>query len=228
MINNLISNRDKRYEKKFQFNLGYEEAINAFLRSENFKEIYKMREINSLYYDDYNFTNFKESEDGISKRSKIRARYYDNGKEGFNLEYKLKEENLNWKIYETNKSNENYKLLPLRESTFKSSNNIYLPTVIKSIYYPKVFIRYLRKYFVSKDNSLRITIDYRIRFFSVKISKKFIKIGFPRENLYNVLELKYDNSVSIDEFFIKTLSNDFNLNLSRSSKYCESIKNIFA
>tara|TARA_B100000212_G_C27383533_1_gene538159 strand:- start:4147 stop:4833 length:687 start_codon:yes stop_codon:yes gene_type:complete len=226
MPNQIITNQEKRYERKFQFDLGQENAISVFLRCENFKEIYKKREITSLYYDDYNYTNFIESEDGISKRSKIRARYYNEGKEGFNLEYKIKEDNLNWKRFETGESIQKNQLLPVRESTLGSRIKICLPTIIKNVYSPKVLIRYLRKYFVSKDNSFRVTIDYKIRFSSAISSDKFIDIGVPRENLYNVLELKYGNSISIDKVFIKKLSNNFNLNLSRYSKYCEAIKNI--
>ena len=63
--------------------------ISTFLLSHGFKEIFKEREVNSIYYDDYDFSNYQNSENGIKDRTKIRARYYDS-EDGFNLEYKLK------------------------------------------------------------------------------------------------------------------------------------------
>ena len=220
--------QQKRYERKFQFLLGYEDAINTFLRCEKFREIYKMREINSLYYDDFTFTNYSDSEEGINKRSKIRARYYDDGKEGFNLEHKIKQDNLNWKVFQNNQSIMGCQLLPIKESFSRLKSDILLPSTINNIYTPKVFITYLRKYFLSKDDSLRITIDYKIRYGGASKSSNYINVQNPRENLYNVLELKYNNSISLEEVFIKKLCHEFNFNLSRSSKYCEAVRNIFS
>ena len=131
--------------------------ISTFLLSHGFKEIFKERNENSIYYDDYDFSNYQNSENGIKDRTKIRARYYDSGKDGFNLEYELKNKNLNWKIFKTNNPNEIGNLLPLYiaggETLFKE---IKLPSSINTIFKPKVLVSYLRKYFLCKLQFLNL------------------------------------------------------------------------
>lgn len=218
-----------RYERKFEFPLGYDNAIATFLLCNGFKEIYNQREVNSIYYDDVVFSQFQQSENGISERTKIRARYYDSGIDGFNLEYKLKKENLNWKLFKIENPNEKGVLIPLfisgKNTLFKQ---IKLPSFINTVFKPTVLVSYLRKYFHSKDQNIRITIDYRIKFFCAKLSSDCINIGYERNHLKNVLELKYEDSKSyLNNAFIDLLCKDFNLDLSRSSKYCYAINSIF-
>ena len=217
-----------RYERKFEVPLGHCTIISTFLLSQGFKEIFKKREVNSIYYDDYDFSNYQNSENGIKDRTKIRARYYDSGKDGFNLEYKLKNDNLNWKIFKTNNPNEFGNLFPLyiagEETLFKE---IKLPSSINTIFKPKVLVSYLRKYFLSRDQNLRITIDFEIKFFSSKYTDKRIDIGIERTHFKDVLELKYQESIGSNSDFIDLLCQEFNFDLSRSSKYCYAINSIF-
>ena len=216
-----------RYEHKFELCLGYENAVVSFLLCRGFREIFKKRRVNSLYYDDYHYSKYRESEDGISTRSKIRVRYYDLGEEGYNLEFKIKEDSLNWKKYQSEESKKLNYLLPLKFDLKNTCiTSIDLPANIKKIFYPKVLVSYLRRYFISKDKSLRITIDYKIEFFKAKVTDMCIELGIPRGNSKNVLELKYDNSVLINEQFSKLLCKEFDFNLIRSSKYCNAINNV--
>ena len=217
-----------RYERKFEVPLGHNNIISTFLLSQGFKEIFKQREVNSIYYDDYNFTKFKDSENGLKDRTKIRARYYDSGLDGFNLEYKLKNDNLNWKIFEKNNSKVQGTLLPLFFSRSESMiKRIKLPSSINGVFKPTVLVSYLRKYFLSRDQNLRITIDYRIKFFSAKLTDKGIDIGIERRHFKDVLELKYQESIGSNSEFIELLCQEFNFDLSRSSKYCYAINSIF-
>ncbi len=217
-----------RYERKFEVPFGHSKIISTFLLSKGFKEIFKEREVNSVYYDDYDFSNYQNSENGLKDRTKTRVRYYDSGKDGFKLEYKLKNDNLNWKIYQTNNPNEIGTLFPLyvagSETLFKE---IKLPSSINTIFKPNVLVSYLRKYFLSRDQNLRITIDYEIKFFSSKFTHKRIDIGIERKHFKDVLELKYQESIDSNFDFIDLLCQEFNFDLSRSSKYCYAIKSIF-
>ena len=217
-----------RYERKFEVPLGHCNVISTFLLSQGFKEIFKERKVNSIYYDDYDFSNYQNSENGIKDRTKIRARYYDSGKDGFNLEYKLKNDNLNWKIFKTSNPNEIGSLFPVyiagKEQLF---NEIKLPSSINTIFKPKVLVSYLRKYFLSRNQNLRITIDFQIKFFSSKLSNNRIDIGIERNHFKDVLEIKYQESISSNYDFIDFLCQEFNFDLSRSSKYCYAINSIF-
>ena len=217
-----------RYERKLEVQLGLENSIKTFLLCNGFREIFKLREVNSIYYDDVDYNFFHESEDGLNQRTKIRARYYDSGKEGYKLEYKLKNDNLNWKVYKSSNQKEEGPLIPLIFDFKNSSfNPIRLPASISNVFKPTILVSYLRRYFLSKDHALRATIDYRIKFSKAKLAKTRIDIGLERVHHKNVLELKYDNSIQPSSTFIELLCQEFNFDLSRSSKYCNGIRTIF-
>ena len=47
-----------------------------FFRINRFKEIYKERNVNSIYFDDFKLTKLLDTVDGEKYRSKIRLRWY--------------------------------------------------------------------------------------------------------------------------------------------------------
>ena len=63
-LNNKISFRN---EKKILF-FENEQFIIKFLKVNGFKEIFKERLVNSIYFDDYNLTNLLETIDGKKYR----------------------------------------------------------------------------------------------------------------------------------------------------------------
>ena len=83
-----------RYEKKYEIPISHSKIISNYLISLGFNEIYKSRVVTSLYYDDPYFSNYNQSINGVSLRTKIRARYYDFNKSDFNIEFKKKQEEL--------------------------------------------------------------------------------------------------------------------------------------
>ena len=87
--------------KEIRNSISYSNIISNYLKSNGFNEIFKSRVVTSLYYDDAYFTNYKESNIGLSSRTKIRARYYDFNKFNFNIEFKRKEDELNMKKFLT-------------------------------------------------------------------------------------------------------------------------------
>ena len=72
-----------RYERKYKIRPIEELTYANFLKGLGFKELFKERLVNSLYYDDANFNLYQLSDIGLAERKKIRARYYGNGSRGF-------------------------------------------------------------------------------------------------------------------------------------------------
>lgn len=215
-----------RYERKYILTPLTAASISSFLRSNRFQEQYEQRNVNSIYYDDFNFKLFVDSERGLKKRKKIRCRFYNN-EEKIVLEYKNKIDECGYKKY-VDIVNQN-KLLPLVSEILnkKISKFLFFPQSIELIYKPKVLISYKRRYFISSDRRLRITLDKKIKFFKTYVSENQITIynHIPSEN--DVLEVKYDYSYDPSINFLNKLTNEFSLNISRFSKYCQSIKCLY-
>jgi len=217
-----------RYEKKYEIPIGYSNIISNYLKSNGFNEIFKSRVVTSLYYDDAYFTNYKESNIGLSTRTKIRARYYDFNKFNFNIEFKRKEDELNMKKFLTPSSRVIGKHLPLNGDVKDNPHiGIKLPENIMNIYYPKVLVSYLRNYFLSSDQIYRITIDTKINFFKAINLDNEIFINNNRTLNQSVLEIKYPNNGVENLEIINLISNKFNLIQSKFSKYCKAVSFCF-
>ena len=217
-----------RYEHKFEFINGYENALGVYLLKKGFKEIFKKRLINSLYYDDNRFNLYSESENGISERTKIRARYYDKGTEGFRLEKKIKKEDTNTKEISTKNISEAGKLLPLKfQFNPKINTDIKLPESINKVYTPKSIVSYERRYYLSPDKNRRATIDMHINFYHAQSNNNNILINRFRSLNHGILEIKNEFINSNYSKLYQEISSEFNLILGRSSKYCKSIQSLY-
>ncbi|WP_320675045.1 VTC domain-containing protein [Prochlorococcus sp. MIT 1341] len=213
-----------RYENKYELRSGYHKSIPTFLKCKSFTEIYPERIVNSLYYDDEQLNLYANSQNGISSRYKIRLRYYNLGESGYIVEKKVKEEDLNYKKVLTSEDSHFASLKPIT-STYINLEipNLIIPSTINIIYSPKVFVSYCRRYFLSPDKGLRITIDSRISFFHAKNTNKEIEIKKKRVLSQSILELKYDATYTPSIKFISSITSEFGLILSRSSKYCRGL-----
>ena len=211
-----------RYERKYEFPSGYENLIKCFLLSKRFKEIYELRRVNSLYYDDIRNSLYYESVNGISNRLKLRARFYNGGDESFNLEKKIKIDDLNTKKIEKNHKKH---LMPI--VGLKFNKNLKLPSKVEQRYLPKVLVSYLRRYFLSSDKKVRITIDQKIDCYKVKLINNCILIGNKKQIHHGILEIKYSQKDNLKKNLVQELTNNFNFILCRSSKYCQSIELLY-
>ena len=218
-----------RYERKFKFLPGEEGKISSFLICNCFKEIYSRRTVNSIYYETSNFNCFHESINGFEIREKIRLRFYNNQYNNVQLELKKKRSELGQKIT-TNLDkitpyNSNYIFLNSINEANKISK---IPVLIKGIYKPIVFIKYKRRYFYSDNYSLRVTIDSKLEFSIIKSSRKNFLIQKPRQALYGVLEIKHNDDLEPSVDFINSISKSLQLQMERSSKYCDAINLLFS
>jgi hypothetical protein len=136
-----------RKEKKFRLSKFDFELLKNKLRNEGMKSLYSKRTINSLYYDTELYSMFKDSEEGLLPRRKVRFRWYDNVKM-VNHETKISSLEGRFKT--------SYHTKIESKSTLPS-------TLFDSYYgtiYPSLFVSYTREYFFL--GLMRITFDSKI------------------------------------------------------------------
>ena len=220
-----------RYEKKYRVSISKFSSIISHIRELSFKEIYKERYVSSIYYDTLDFKLFRDSIRGISKREKIRLRFYNEECKKIYIEKKIKLGDLGYKIINPLNTNNPYKLinLSIKSSPNKILNgkNILIPHNIEYFYYPVSLVGYLRKYYISNDKMIRITLDKKINYSKI-IKKKdnYIQINnIPEKN--GVIEIKFEEDKELSKRVINKLTYLFNSNLSRNSKYCNSIELLY-
>ena len=166
------------------------EKVYFQLNKLNFKRIYEPRIINNIYFDDYTLSSFYTNEDGISKREKIRVRWYNKEKK-YTLEIKKKKEFLNTKV-SLSLSNG----LSLNNRDYKSFGEIVLKSIQKNnskFYYennldlkiPTLQNAYFREYFYHQNLDIRITLDKNLNFTS-----PITDLSASTND--NIIEVKYD------------------------------------
>ena len=220
MIN--INNDVFRYERKFlldKFSINSLEDLIQYTPCDLYEK-YQERKVNSIYYDNSNFSLAYENIDGIFNRSKIRVRYYGNSNKlsSPKLEIKSKYGNVGKKdIFDLR-----------REDIYENKFSLALLKELKSLEFSKYnFIKlldpilkvsYKRKYFLSTCNRFRITLDTNINF--KMFDKNNIDNSLNDNNLIylnkNILELKYG---ILDEEKACIFAKKLPARLSSTSKY---------
>ena len=143
---------ENRIEKKFVLGKHKEYFLKKILISNGFIEQFSTRYISSIYLDTLNFDFAKDNINGISKRKKIRFRWYNNDLSNVFLEEKNKQNFLVKKI--TNKIENlknDKKLIENLKVYFSSLNKVY-----NNFNYRFVLkTNYLRSYWISDNRKIR-------------------------------------------------------------------------
>ena len=210
----------KRYERKWVFrNINSLELVIALLRSKllfNFQ--HQKRKVNSLYFDDRNFSSIRENLDGVSEKKKYRIRWYGNKNFILNPNFEIKKK----KEFETNKKTFNFE--EINKLSFVNEKNLnYIEELvnnkfkIKKKVFPILTTHYDREYFISNNNLIRATIDYNLesRILNNRIDKNILK----NYNHYITLEIKYDTNL---DYYVRNNLENINNRLSRNSKFVNS------
>jgi SPX domain protein involved in polyphosphate accumulation len=218
-----------RYEIKFIAEpLEYFRVLN-WLRQHNFclQREHPDRQVNNVYFDSYNHDSFSENIHGYSSKSKVRFRWYGSSKEPRNgsLEVKCKRNQLNWKLI--------YKIQGRLDTNHNNWRAIcseirgQLPTEgkkwIDTRPLPVLINRYRRKYFVSNDKKVRVTLDSDLVIYDQ--SRKPFPNYTSKSNLSRVmvLEVKFPR---IFRDHVVHMFGDIPLRGSRFSKYVSGVLSI--
>tara|TARA_B100000242_G_scaffold294306_1_gene276223 strand:+ start:6315 stop:6971 length:657 start_codon:yes stop_codon:yes gene_type:complete len=214
-----------RFENKFNLESSKEYQFLYYLKNEEFIEIYPKRKISSIYYDSIGYELFNLSEEGISLRKKIRARFYNSETNKLRIEHKNKIGDLGAKKFQDINEFSKDQLIDVDISkSFGEKKIIKIPKNIDICYFPVVLITYQRRYFIQSHPKVRLTLDNSIFFHNLESENENLTISNSIEFPSNVVEVKYDYDIDPPSNFFRSISDPFNLILSRSSKYCNAIR----
>jgi len=210
---------DFRYEKKWVFDKIDKETLFSNLITSKlfFREQFKERTVNSIYFDTLNFKSAIDNLSGVSDREKFRVRWYGEDLDIFIqpiLENKIKKNFLGQKIY--------FKLDAFNNKRLDENNLLNLTKKINDLIpnknlYPVSMTNYKRIYLISLNNEIRATLDYDLKYKKLLhyIENFFLNV----EEI--ILELKY--ATNIDLYLRNQISGI--TRISKNSKYINSLIN---
>ena len=163
-----------RLEKKFTLDTRKYDEFIRYINTIEAKKIYNSRKVFSTYFENDFFSSFKQSEEGVVPRKKIRIRSYNTNDHSVvsKLEIKISAEDSRFKKVERIKSK--HQIEKLLNRGFIDRNY--------GLCKPLLNVSYEREYYQLTDH--RITIDKNISYCNFKKKKKFLK------NHYLLLSLK--------------------------------------
>lgn len=167
-----------RKEKKFRLSLSDLMSLKANLYNKGLSRLHRARKINSYYLDTIDLDMFRESEEGLLPRKKIRIRWYDDNIRDLNLETKISSIEGRFKSQK--------KMLKIGNlEKFSLIDNIYGKVT------PSLNVSYKREYFTHQK--LRLTFDTNIQYINLRALKKKVFI-----DTETVMEIKADYSLTDD------------------------------
>jgi len=183
--------------------------------------------VNSLYFDNHNFSCFWDKEAGVADRKKLRYRYYNQDKDNLFVEIKRKKDALVIKDrIKLNNSDNTSISQALYQFRLTHKDHRFSQEVswfkTKNCLQPKIFLSYKRKALIGRiDPKFRVTFDYDIK---ATMSNNLSSNPYFYKNIYpkgTVLELKYNNV--LPSWFHRIIQK-YQLNRIAFSKYCNSVR----
>ena len=203
---------ENRIEKKFVLGKYKEDYLKKILIISGFRKSFSSRYVSSIYLDTLNFDFAKDNINGVSKRKKIRFRWYNDDYSNIYLEEKNKQNFLVKKIVnKTTNFESNEKLVQNLKIYFsslkKTYNNFNYRFVLKT--------NYFRSYWISDDKRIRATIDTNLKVSPINDLSRKLELND------TILEFKFSpsNERSFRNLFFK---NYLNLRSKKYSKYLQS------
>lgn len=213
----------ERMERKWSFDqkqIDLTRLIIAIYKSPfNFSELYTPRLVNSLYFDDKNFSSINDNLDGINYKKKIRLRWYGNPNIIDTAALEIKEK----KGFICKKTVK--KIILKKKVKFDFDGVFYLKDLVSKItnykenLIPVLSTHYKRNYYLSNNKKVRATLDYNIKSSQIIYKNSYI---FKKNYRDFVYELKYDRS---DDKYVRENMFKITSRYSKNSKYINSAIN---
>lgn len=186
---------------------------------------FKQRSVNNIYYDTYGYDAYSDNLDGISKRVKLRYRWYGNNRTPNNgaIEIKKRLNALGFKdVYKISLP---VNILSHNELKKNIRKNIPKERIPFLDYYsqPIILNCYDRNYFISQCKKIRVTIDTNHKVYDQRFSDRInttIKANIAQ---YIVVELKFHPELTE---YVSAKIYDIPMRISRNSKYINSVNSI--
>jgi SPX domain protein involved in polyphosphate accumulation len=223
--------RSHRYERKFLAEEMLPGQVTAVVRSHPlmFRVPYPPRQINSLYLDTADMENYYDNVYGAETRRKVRVRWYGSMTGPIArpmLEIKVKEGLVGKKLsYEMASFtlDERFCCGVFQDLVGRST----LPQVVRDdlrTLSPVLLNCYQRKYFATRGDSFRITVDYSQVFWKINDVFRNSLLHRQRNDRDVIVELKY--SVE-EERRADRAAGYFPFRVTRNSKYVQGVERVF-
>ena len=203
---------ENRVEKKFVLGKYEEDFLKKILITNGFTKYFVPRMISSIYLDTLNFDFAKDNINGVSRRKKIRFRWYNDDCSKIYLEEKNKQnffvkKNISKAIDFTNKKDLVQNLKEYFLNLDKIHDNFNYQFILKT--------NYLRSYWISDNRKIRATVDTNINTSPINDLSRRLDLS------ETILEFKFSpsNETFFRNFFYKK---NFNLRSKKYSKYLQS------
>lgn len=177
----------ERVERKFLMSQGQSIQTNSILLRHGFAEAFQPRQVNSVYYDDLEFTCLRDNIDGVPNRDKLRVRYYGDSYERAKIEIKHKRSTIGYKSTFFLGGQEASALEVIDSATEWCRRNV-LDSIV-----PVAHVSYARSYY--EKDWLRATVDKSVQSGRIIGNSRLTSSMFN----YEVVEFKYPSS--FDEEF---------------------------
>jgi hypothetical protein len=194
------------------------------LNGVGFYSPYPKRQVNNIYFDTPHLDSWAENLSGVTSRRKVRLRWY--GEDAASvlgvLEIKCKRNKRSWKL-----SQSLSKPLDLTSSGWPDIVQIIHRELKEDLcrYFdfansPVLINQYCREYYVSFDETVRVTLDYSPMLYDQRHTQR-PNLHFSTPNIRDmVIEFKANPEHSE---YLQELLQDIPLRISRSSKYSRGI-----
>jgi len=208
---------DYRYEIKFVLDeASLTTAYSWIYNHTSMVERYSRRSVNSLYFDDVDFSSVRDNLAGISNRKKIRLRWYDDCVSPI-LETKIRDGRLGYKKSEPIIGlSDNFFDLSIENITFECFKKINSEYII-----PTLQTTYDREYY-QDIGDIRITIDKNISFYSVNLHQKLNNL-LPVSYHNKIMEIKFSPDKKI---MVANMLRSLHLTPKRHSKYLQGLSKL--
>ena len=217
-----------RYEVKFVARATELHRLLNWVRisEAGFGEPFPTRQVNNVYFDTFDHYAYSENISGASARSKVRFRWYgsqDDPDRG-TLEVKRRRSSVGWKLsYPVGRN----PLVGVSWREFRRGLRAQLPDTARvwldANPQPVLINRYQRRYFLSRDGRVRLTVDWNQRVYDERLRSK-PNLSRPA-NLPDtlVVEIKFDRE---DRKLANRYAQGIPIRVSRNSKYVIGVDSI--
>lgn len=181
--------------------------------------------VSSVYFDDHRMSACYANLDGLTSRRKLRLRWYDSvlPPEHAVLEIKWRENRVTGKHRLHLHAEDGFQAMDYRDLKTSLASCLHQQrklerhlAALNRFYQPTLLVRYRREHFVSRDGTVRLTLDYDLEYVDQRGRIRFGgDFAVPLRNLV-VLECKTTVGAETE---LRKLIHPFSIRPSRCSKY---------
>ncbi|MEZ4828221.1 MAG: polyphosphate polymerase domain-containing protein [Bacteroidia bacterium] len=205
-----------RFERKYRVSGKTLSALQQMIKFHpaGFRVHHPVRQVNNIYFDTPALSALNQNVYGVRERKKFRLRWYGDDPATIHkarLEVKIKESELGRKdIFDFPDTH----LSSLTAITADVNRLLYPQARLE----PVLLSSYCRAYYISADRKFRLTIDYDMRYHSLRLSPSFH--GYYVNDPQLVIEIKYNEA---DDKAVEFITQHIPFRQEKHSKYVSGV-----